>query len=203
MPKNFESIEGAAGGEPDRFAAWLATLPAGELRDRSQLTLAKQLASQGRVADALAQFPQNSTFGGVSQAARELGTAIAVRDPGAAVQWVESLPAGSPQSEAARGLVGTWADKAPEAAAQWVKALPSGGLRDAATGALAGAFAKADPEAATVWLEQIGSAKVRASTAQQIYRAWAQSDPASAGDWLRSFPGLSDVAKARLVRTRP
>jgi hypothetical protein len=203
LPKNFKSIEVAAGQEPERFAAWLSTLPPDELRDRSQLTLAKQLANQGRVSEALARFPQNSTFGVSSQAAREFGTAIAARDPNAAAQWVTSLPAGGPQSEAGRGLVSSWAAKAPDAAAQWVKALPSGALRDAATGALAGVFAKADPEAATVWLEQIGSANVRSSAAQQVYRTWTQTDPTGARDWLATFGGMSDLAKARLLRSRP
>lgn len=148
LPKAATSINALASQEPDRFARWLATLPSGELRERSQLTLATELAWQGRVADALTHFPQNPTSDTFAQQTRALAGIVGVRDPLAGAQWVATLP-GLAQTEAAHGLVGAWAAAAPQDAAQWIESLPAGGTRDAATGALAAVLAQADPEAAT------------------------------------------------------
>ncbi len=200
LTKNFKSIGSTAREEPDRFARWLATLPAGELRERSQFTLASELAKQGRTADALRQFPQNSTADFYGQAARAMGGAIGAREPAAAAQWVGTLPAGPAQKEAALGLIGAWVGQSPQAAAQWIESLPAGGTRDAATGALADALAGADPEAATAWLAQIGDPAARQSAARQVFRSWARTDADGARNWLRDFPDVSAAVKNRLLR---
>ncbi len=201
LPKDIKGIERTAGKEPERFARWIATLPAGELRERSQLTLAGELAKQGRVADALRQFPQSSTVDSFVQAARAMGGSVGAREPAAAAQWVRTLPAGPAQAGAAQGLVGAWATQAPQAAAHWIESLPVGGTRDAATGTFAGLVAGADPAAAEAWLAQIGDSAERQNAARQVFRAWARTDADGARKWLRDFPDVSDAMKARLLRS--
>jgi hypothetical protein len=202
LPAKLTNLENAARQEPARFGGWLRTLPAGELRDQSSLAFVSVLTVQGRAAEAIRYLPQNSASDAVVEAARKLAHGFGTSDPNAAGRWVQTLPAGSIQAEAARGLVGAWAAQKPHAAAAWVESLPPGGTRDAAAGGLAGALAAADPERAAVWLEQVGDPAARERAVTEVYRAWARVDAAQARAWLRDLPGVREVLKSGILRTR-
>ncbi|MEO8351098.1 MAG: hypothetical protein ABI680_05165, partial [Chthoniobacteraceae bacterium] len=125
--KNPHALDAAALRRPDHFADWVATLPAGEMRDRSELALVDSLVRRGGAQEALAHFPPHATDDESVQAARKLGGVIGAEDPSAGARWVATLPVGLAQAEAAWGLAGAWGARAPQAAAQWIEGLPLGG----------------------------------------------------------------------------
>ena len=57
--------------------------------------------------------------------ASEYVSRLAVKDPEAAGDWVQSLPDGDPKLWAQKNLAKNWAQFDPKAADQWVKSLPS------------------------------------------------------------------------------
>jgi len=200
LPKNMVSIERVASFEPERLGQWIASLPPGELRESSELRFATALAKQGRSAEALQHFPQNSTGDAVAQSAREFAATIAGQDVAMTAQGVRTLTAGGIQAAAEKGLVGFWASQSPQAAAQWMESLPAGAARDAATGSLASALVTVDSGVATAWLDQIidPAQKNRATT--EVFKGLARFNPASAREWLRAYPGADDALKNKLLR---
>lgn len=56
--------------------------------------------------------------------ASEYASRLAVRDPGAAIEWVQTLPAGDAKLWAQKNLASNWNRYDPKAAERWVNALP-------------------------------------------------------------------------------
>jgi hypothetical protein len=203
LPSELHSVRRAASVEPERFSKWVAALPSGPLRERSQVMLAEEFAKQGRLTEALATFPRNATDPLTAQSTGELAWTAAGRDPNATAQWIGALPAGPAQTAGAKQLVRSWAAQAPDAAAAWIESLPAGRTRDTAAGAFAGVAARKDPEAAREWLQQITDPALRSHAAGQVFTNWAVADAASAREWLRGSPDASEALKTRLLRVTP
>lgn len=201
-PASASSLKAAASWVPELFAKWLEALPAGDLRDRSQLILASQLAYKGRTLEALQRFPRTSSVATFPKSARTLAAQLASQDPAEVARWVEGLPTGPAQTHAAAGLVQEWTNREPRAAAQWIESLPAGQLRDAGTTALAVKMVQADPDASAAWVESIRDPAAKERAVNEVFRSWAINDPSGARDWLREMPGLSEVMKNRLINRR-
>jgi len=202
LPKEFKGLDRLANQEPERFARWVETLPRGELRERSQVALATELAKQGRIAEATRHFPQSSSAPLLAHAAGDLAGVIAASDPGVAARWVGTLPAGPAQASAAQGLVVTWARQSPQATARWIESLPAGATRDAATGSFANVLVSVEPGAATEWIARIADPRARQNAARRLFDSWSITDPAGARAWLRAYPDVSEAVKGRLLRSR-
>jgi hypothetical protein len=200
LPANIPGLAECATRDPTGFARWAQALPAGELRDRSEIALAETHAAEGRFRDALQSLPLSAASDVAMQGAERLAETIAIRDPRPVADWIPSITNTQVQNIAARTLVRTWATQSPEATAAWVEQLPPGALRDSAAGALAGAIAQSDAEAATLWFAQINDSNARNAAVPGIYRGWLATDRAAARSWLKSADGIDPALRARLLR---
>jgi hypothetical protein len=200
LPTNIPGLGACATEEPQRFAYWARNLPAGELRDRSEVALATEYAADGHVAEALGSFPANATSEIALQGAQHLVETVAQRDPAAAANWIASIADSPLRMRAAKTLVGKWAEQSIENTAAWVERLPPGRLRDAAIGSFAGAVAQTDPASATLWFAQVTDPNARNAAAPEVYRAWNFQDPTAAHNWLQTVEGIDESVRARLLR---
>ena len=67
---------------------------------------------------------QNNSFDPVLHASR-FAVNLSKKDPEAASQWVQTLPAGDAKVWAQKNLAANWAQYDPDAADQWIKSLPA------------------------------------------------------------------------------
>lgn len=152
LPANLSGIDVAAAQEPERFARWVTSLPPGELRERSQLTIANELAKHCRVAEALRHFPQSSTTDSFTQLADEFAASIARQDPTTASKWAETLPAGATRDAASGALAGVLAPVDPQLATEWLAQISDPAARDRAAGKVFRSWMRVDSTGARRWL---------------------------------------------------
>jgi hypothetical protein len=202
LPATIPGLFTCASHDPQAFARWADALPAGELRDRSELALGSLYVSEGRIAEALRSAPSTATNPDTVRLAQGLIQNVADADPHAAADWITSIPAGPMQLEVSRTLLRIWTMQKPEAAAAWVEGLPAGSLRDAAAGSLAAELAQTDPRGASLWFAQVNDPKTRNIEVASVYRPWFYKDPRRAQEWLQTVEGISESLRARLLRRR-
>jgi hypothetical protein len=121
-----------------------------------------------------------------------LGSAWAVHDPAAALNWLTEYPA-SERANPHRSAFGSndalmiafsdWAQSSAAEARAWADALPAGSTRDAVHAQLARTLARDGKvaEAAQV-IAHLGDAADQ-KTLQAVAGAWVRRDPAAAADW--------------------
>jgi hypothetical protein len=112
---------------------------------------------------------------------------LAVKDPAAALAFVEQLPVGPAQTLALNNALTSWAATAPAAAAQYVAGLPAGAAQDAAAAHLAALLA-IDPVNALAWANSLGAASARDVALIRIASTWAQADAPAASRWASAQP---------------
>jgi hypothetical protein len=185
---------------PAEFEQWIGTLPNGDLKDRSQLTLAGQWVQQGNLPEALRLFQGSMNHSRASEVAQMLGQAMAEQDVERAAAWVAQLPDGALQANAAPGVVTAWSARDLQATANWIGSLPEGSTRDGAAGALAESIARLDPTTATEWVERIGEPSTHSSAAKKVFIIWAAEDPLAAREWIRGLEGIDEGWRNKVLR---
>lgn len=122
------------------------------------------------------------------------------RDPEAAMEWLNKLPANVDGGQAAEKIAAIWIESDANKAAQWIESMPKGSLRDRATQGYASAAAKADPQVAAEWTYAITDPYVRSQTALSIASAMAWKDRAGARAWVQNLTGIDERHRAALLR---
>ena len=200
LPSNPGDLASCARHAPERFNAWVASLPSGPARDSLLMLSATQLAADGKIQEALQEAPATLQS---ADGARKFAALISSQDVAAARKWFEALPEGAFQRDAAQGMVQTWAAQSPAEAAEWLNTLPPGQLRDSASAAFATACVTVDPKAATAWFARIENPATMEAAVGNLYTLYSVSDQHAAREWLLTLPGLSESVKTRLLAKRP
>ena len=113
---------------------------------------------------------------------------LARRDPAAALQMLEALPASQRGDWAYPQVFSAWATDNPQAAATAAIQLPRA-VRDSVIKNLAGTWADKDPIAALAWASQLDVESTRRNAVQRIVDTWSGTDPAAAVAWvLQNYP---------------
>ena len=94
---------------------------------------------------------------------------LAHKDPDAAIQWLQSLPAGPTKDVAASGISWSMAGIDPQAAMNMAKGIADKGIRTEAQKKVAGIWQWKDPSAATQWIKS--SSLPREVKAQRVAKA--------------------------------
>jgi len=130
-----------------------------------------------------------------------LASGQARRDPAAAAEWLESLPANIDRGKAAEEIAAVWIERDANTAAKWIESLPSGPLRDRATQGYASAAAKADPTVAADWAGAITDPYLRAQTVRSVATAISERDREGARAWVQNLTGIDERYRAALLRS--
>ena len=102
-------------------------------------------------------------------------------DPAAAMQWLDTLPAGEARDSGRSGIFSNFALKDAVAASAWLAALPpETPRRDEMTSTLVSRITPSDPERAWQWAATILDETKRQSVQQSVLERWHLLDPAAA-----------------------
>jgi uncharacterized coiled-coil DUF342 family protein len=191
-----EALVGIAKGcSPSDLTAatnWIASLPAGETKDRTLLALSGMWAQadpKGLAAYALALPAGDGQTQYLTAACRQL----AIHDLPGTVELLKPLnDADLRQSlleQAARASDLVHVDQA----AKYVADMPADDDQKAAIKGLLSTWTPADPETAASWLQAFPTNNPQTEPLQSVIKAWSQTAPEAAAKWLANLPaGTAD-----------
>jgi hypothetical protein len=129
-------------------------------------------------------------------ALRAVASRLASIEPGQAVEFLMSQPAGKQRDQLAGPLAETWAASDPQAASAWASQLPDGPLRQEACSGLERSWAPQDPEAAANFiLNSLPPGDARLSLLKDVAEIWrfaGELDTPGAIAWASRLPPGTD-----------
>ncbi len=186
-----------ARNDPDAALKWASALP--ETSDQKGDLVGQVLGNlvRGNPTAAVEQFatltPQQQT-----NAAGNLASNWAFRDPAAASAWVMGLKDESVRNNAIGSVAGTWANRDPGGATRWLETLPAGPTRDTAVQSFSSNVARTDPEGALAWALTIGDPGKRDGALQGVVSNWAGKNREAATQWVQTTTAIPAESKAKL-----
>lgn len=137
---------------------------------------------------AIAWVMENAGGRARSDSMRSIIDRLSQKDPGKAMEMLDSIPYGQAYSNAVRSLASNWARQDPESAYSWIDSLPQGPERENAFRSFAGRAAELDADRAFLITTQMPEGQERTNMLNQIASAKAKSDPQATANWVMSFP---------------
>ncbi len=212
-------VSGVAQYDPKKASAILKHLPEFGARDEIQLVVAREWSihhleeafqwignqPSGRKRDALYQaaahhFAYNKPEDAAqkidqmpaairAEMAGIIGESLAIKDPVAAFQWVETLADPAVKQEALGSTIRRWAQQDPAQALKYaVEVEANHEDRNAMLRFIIDPLAADHPEAASASLDQFPEGEIRAEALATIAKNWYLTDPEKAHHWLLNLP---------------
>jgi hypothetical protein len=129
---------------------------------------------------------------------RRIGTRWILRDPEAALAWLESLPAGLDRDDGVMESFRDWMRFAPVAAQRWIQNAEIEPWSEPAFSIYARIISREKPEEALALVARFGDATLRRRMSAVIARKWVARDPAAAKAWLAGSDLPEDVKRLAL-----
>jgi hypothetical protein len=138
-------------------------------------------------------------------------------EPGAALQYAETLPKGGEAQHAIAAVIRTWGGNNAKAAEEAVERMAEGFAKSIARDAMASVLAASNPHRAfallekarpfygnitALWIAQLGNDTTRQASYEKLAKRWLETDSDSARAWIATSP-LSAEAKQRLLARKP
>lgn len=158
-----------AGKDPQRAAAWTATLPAGEKRNDA-LGVVMRTWTQTSPLEAATFAAGLADVETQALMVAPVVTAWTSKEPGQAAEWVTRFPEGPLREQAYASLVESWVGRDPLEASEWLNGQVAGASRDAGIVAFTEAIAAQNLEVAYQWAATIGDGSKRVQRMEAIAR---------------------------------
>jgi hypothetical protein len=195
-----------AESDVEQAARWLATMPAGEVRQRAVKDVATLWANKDSAAAIrwIGQLPEGEERdGAVTRAAYE----IVRTEPEVAMELAIRLPVSRDGDHLVQHIALQWAEKAPQGAAAWAEGLPDDDeLKERVQANIATAWGENDPvHAARYAVLSIKPGRALDDAVVAIVQRWVQQDPDAAAQWVDAFPegALSETAAENILKLWP
>ena len=188
-------LEKLAPLDPDAALSLLDQTGRDEDRDQGFSFIAEVRAAQS-IPDTLSWAKTLSNSKDQETALRAVALRLASTEPGQAVEFLMSQPAGKQRDELAGPVTETWAASDPQAASAWASQLPDGPLRQEACAGLVRSWAPQDPEAAANFIvNSLPPGDARLSQLKDVAQAWclvAKLDTQGPMSWAGQLPAGTD-----------
>ena len=119
---------------------------------------------------------------------RQLAGRAANSNPGEAMAWVGTLPAGEAKNSALAETVSQWAQKDVAGATAYMKGLAAGVETDGTRARFAQAVVRSNPLEAVAWANTITDPKARTASLGEVVGSWMRSDADAAKQWVAASP---------------
>jgi hypothetical protein len=154
--------------------------------------------------------------GGWDNLIGQIASVWSKKDPPAAMDWLQSLPAGEAKALALvqatyrwvdadasaaaayaarhrdptllKAAADRWAENDAASAAAWAAALPAEAGRDDVIGRITAKWSSTDPAATARWATQLPESPTREQAFGQLVTVWAAADRPAAERWLQTLP---------------
>lgn len=189
---------------PEEAQQWIASMPAGELRDNAYRNLLSTLVEGGQLEQALAALrTQPEGIQGNIYFYRQIGEKLAKKNPQDAIAWAMALEDKGARQMALSGVGSAWNTKDPEGffaqMQQW------GNIPESknAIASFVTMWGYSNPEGAAVWIKAnaAGNEAVIKQSVVSMFGNWVSNDPMAATQWLTTLPegGVRNQAIASMV----
>jgi hypothetical protein len=130
-----------------------------------------------------------------------LGSEMSSTDPKTAIEVLQQMNPGQPQTYALQVVACNWVAANPDAALDWVAGVQDPALRDQLIASAVQSYALTDPAQAATWLvSEVKSPQLVNDAALNILRTWVLKDPAQAASWAAQFPdGNTKTAAVEII----
>jgi hypothetical protein len=187
-------LEKLAPLDPDAAQKFLDQIGTAHRRDDGFSFIVEVRAAQS-IPDTLAWAKTLSSDKDRETALRAAVSRLAPTQPGQAVEFLMSQPAGNQRDQLAGALAETWAASDPQAASAWASQLPDGPLRQGACAGLERSWAAQDPEAAANFiLNSQPPDEARLALLKDVAQTWCWvgMDTHGAMAWASQLPAGTD-----------
>jgi hypothetical protein len=170
----------------ERAMEWVASVSDPTFRDEMSRRIASAAAERGDSA-VIATWATPFVTAGTERASgypRRIGTRWIIRDPAAALAWLESLPAGRDRDDGVLESYRDWARYAPAAARAWIQNAELERWSEPAFSIYARRMGKERPEEALALVARFSDEPLRTRITASIVRKWHARDPRAAEAWL-------------------
>jgi hypothetical protein len=165
-------------------ATYLASLPAGEVKDRASQTLISNLI-KGAAREGFDTATQWLDQSGMTAEQREflprsyLFSDIKLDETGRWVEWMGRTQAGEQTEWCNKELIRLWTERDPQAAGKWLASTPAGPIKNAAIHRFVESVAQYDPEMAEQWAMTLPSGADRGEALKRVHENWPKDDEAA------------------------
>ncbi|MCP4243767.1 MAG: hypothetical protein GY772_24710 [bacterium] len=167
-----------------------------------------KITTMRRVASAIAEFdPEAAIAFATEYGDKPQGTGMYTRvarvvargDGVRAMEWLATLPDGSPRTAAVSAAYRKWLDVDREAAMRWMRSQQTEPWLDPAVQLFAKRLALEDPELALEWAAEIDDGRRRHDAILRAARLWWLADPIAAQNWIDGAD-LPDGMQKRITK---
>jgi len=165
---------------------WVEAIPDAAFRDEMARRVASASAERGDSA-AIASWATPLVTSGTERPSgypRRIGTRWILRDPKAALAWLESLPPGIDRDDGVLESYRDWARYSRAAAREWIQNAKLERWNEPAFSIYARSLAREKPEEALELVSRFSDDALRNRISAVIARKWIARDPAAAKAWL-------------------